>query len=117
MQIISKKITVNNLREMTKKVKVNFIKVVVDPQRKIMAIDAPMHADLKAALLKDGSCEQNLWGVNIYPELNPQNPDFIKFNSMINLKPSQGNHSYGVEGVQLRKVIRSAIKRLITKTI
>lgn len=91
----------------------NFLKAVVDVEKKIMAVDAELHADLEALLLENGSEQKNLWGINIYPELHGQD-DFVEFNSMINLKPSQGNTSRGVENLDTQKRIREIVDRVIT---
>ena len=44
------------------------VKGVVDTERRILAIDANMHADLEQVLLSDGSKQESLWGINLYPE-------------------------------------------------
>ena len=69
-----------------------------------MAIDAELHSDLEALLIDNGSQQRDLWGINLYPEMDGD--DFIEFDSMINMRPSQGNLSCGVddEGVRRRIV-------------
>jgi hypothetical protein len=47
----------------------NLVKAVVDVERKIMALDGELHADEEALLLENGSPQENLWAINIYPEL------------------------------------------------
>jgi hypothetical protein len=91
----------------------NMVKAVVDIERQIMAMDAELHADEEAALLENGSCQENLWGINIYPELDRNDPDFVEFDSMINLRPSQNNRSRGVEDNETRKKIKSIVEKLI----
>jgi hypothetical protein len=54
-----------------------------------------MHADEEAALLAEGSTQADLWGINLYPELPEE--DWLEFDSMINLRPSWGNRSRGVD--------------------
>ena len=36
--------------------------------KEIMVIDAELHADEEQYLLQRGSKQENLWGVNFYPE-------------------------------------------------
>jgi hypothetical protein len=91
----------------------NMVKAVVDIERQIMAMDAELHADEEAALLENGSCQEDLWGINIYPELDRNDPDFVEFDSMINLRPSQNNRSRGVEDNETRKKIKSIVEKLI----
>lgn len=50
-----------------------------------------MAINQEAYLLEQGSKQENLWGINIYPELTGD--EMIEFDSMINLRPSQGNNS------------------------
>ena len=89
----------------------NMVKAVVDVDRELVAVDAELHSDLEALLLEDGSKQKNLWGINFYPEM--QGDDFIEFDSMINMRPSQGNRSCGVENEEMRK----KIVEIVTKRI
>jgi hypothetical protein len=89
----------------------DFVKAVVDVEREIMAIGADLHADEEAILLERGSVQKNLWGVNIFPEKSGD--ERIVFNSMINIRPSQGNRSRGVEDPDIRLKIRQIVDKLI----
>lgn len=86
--------TLAELKDVAKHLFGNLVKAVVDIEKEHMAIDGELHADEEALLLKSGSKQQNLWGINLYPELYGH--DFIEFGSMINLRPSIGNNSRGV---------------------
>lgn len=81
----------------------NMVKAVVDIEKKIVAIDAEMHADLEQLLLESNSEQKNLWGINFYPEMTGE--DFVEFDSMINVRPSQKNRSRGVDDPEIRKKI------------
>lgn len=98
---------------MTEKMFGNLVKAVVDVEREIMAVDAELHADEEQLLLENGSKQENLWGINIYPEIKDDN--WIEFDSMINLRPSRGNRSRGVENEEIRKKIIAIISKLIIK--
>ncbi len=113
MKIITSEISIEKLKEMSAKTFGNLIKAVVDVEKKIMAVDAELHADEEALLLENGSEQKSLWGVNIYPELTGE--DFIEFDSMINLRPSQDNRSRGVENAELRKKISEIVNKLVKK--
>ena len=89
----------------------NMVKAVVDVDRGLVAVDAELHSDLEALLLENGSKQKNLWGINLYPEL--ADSEFIEFDSMINMRPSQGNKSRGVDD----KVIAKKIAEIVTKRI
>lgn len=89
----------------------NVIKAVVDVERGIMAVDGELHADEEALLLENGSRQDNLWGINIYPDL--QGSDRVEFDSIINLRPSRGNPSRSVENEQIRMRILRIVEELI----
>jgi hypothetical protein len=91
----------------------NMVKAVVDVEKEIMALDAELHADEEAALLDAGSRQENLWGINIYPEMPV--PDWIEFDSMINLRPSQGNRTRGVNDPEIRRRIIEIVVKLVKK--
>jgi len=114
MKIIEKNITLDELGRMSQKMFVNLVKAVVDIKKEIMAVDAELHSDEEALLLEDGSKQENLWGINIYPEFYGQD-DFVEFDSMINLRPSQNNRSRGVDDPKIREKILKTINKIISK--
>lgn len=91
----------------------DMVKAVVDVERKVMAIGGELHADEETYLLERGSAQANLWGINIYPA-QPL-PQAIEFDSMINVRPSQGNRSRGVEAEALREKITKVVEALIAQ--
>ena len=91
----------------------NLVKAVVDIEKKIVALDAEMHADLEQLLLEHGSEQKNLWGINFYSEMIGD--DFVEFDSMINVRPSQNNRSRGVDDPEVRKKILEVVNIWITK--
>jgi hypothetical protein len=78
-----------------------------------MAINMELHSDEEAVLLSKGSKQENLWGINIYPDLDEK--ERIEFNSMINLRPSQGNLSRGVDNAKIRDKITIIVNKLIAQ--
>lgn len=91
----------------------DMVKGVVDLGRRIMLLDADLHADQEAELLASGSVQSDLWGINLYPDLPEE--DWIEFDSMINLRPSQGNRSRGVDDAANRDSIRRLVGRLVRR--
>lgn len=87
MKIIKDEISLKELKEMAHNRFGDLVKAVVDIEEKIMAVDAELQADEEALLLENGSENNNLWGINLYPDLHDE--DFIEFDSMINLRPAQ----------------------------
>lgn len=113
MQIVKDRITVKELKLMAQKTYGNLVKAVVDIEKQIMAVDADLHADEEQLLLENGSKQKYLWGINLYPELDGD--DFVEFDSMINLRPSQNNRTRGVEDPKIKKTIIKIVDKLISK--
>ena len=88
----------------------DMVKAVVDIERNIMAVGGELHADEEAVLLEDGSAQKNLWGINLYPDTTGD--EWVEFDSMINLRPSQGNRSRDVEDEETRQMIRKIVAQL-----
>jgi hypothetical protein len=91
----------------------DLVKAVVDLERGVMVVDAEMHSDEEAELLADGSRQQALWGINLYPDL-PE-ADWLEFDSMINLRPSLGNRSRSVDDAVIRERISEIVRRLVQR--
>lgn len=112
MKIIAKTLGLNELKQMAADTFGNLVKAVIDVDRELIAVDAELHSDLEALLLEDGSKQKNLWGINLYPEIEGE--EFIEFDSLINIRPSQGNRSCSVENEEIRKkIIAIVAKRII----
>ncbi|NBV05957.1 MAG: hypothetical protein EBS06_01810 [Proteobacteria bacterium] len=109
---ITKEISVLELQEMSANFFGNMVKAVVDIDRELIAVDAELHSDLEALLIEDGSQQKNLWGINFYPE---EKEDFLEFDSMINIRPSQGNSSRGIESEAIRQKINQLISQRVKK--
>ena len=69
------------------------------------------HADEEALLLEQGSQQENLWGINLYPEMPREKR--IEFDSVINIRPSLGNRSRGVDDSKIRDKIVQIVNSLI----
>jgi hypothetical protein len=91
----------------------DLVKGVVDLRRGVLLLDAELHADQEAELLAEGSAQADLWGVNLYPDLS--GADWLEFDSMINLRPSSGNRSRGVDDPATREAIRALVERLVRR--
>ncbi len=89
----------------------DIVKAVVDIAQKKIGVDAELHADIEQALLAQGSSQYDLWGINLYPEMNGE--DFIEFDSMINIRPGQGNRSRDVQDADTRQRIIETVNYLL----
>lgn len=113
IKIVDDKITISELKEGASKMFGDLVKAVVDTEKCIMALFGELHSDEEAILLDSGSKQESLWGINIYPEL--EGSERIEFDSVINLRPSQGNMSRGVDDAKTQKKIITIVNKLITK--
>jgi hypothetical protein len=113
IQIVTAPVALGDLRRLAEGQFGDFVKAVVDVSRGIMAVGGELHADEEAVLLQDGARRADLWGINLYPDL-PM-PGFIEFDSMINVRPSQGNRSRGIEDVAVRRQIEDVVARLVAR--
>lgn len=114
MKLVENSISIQQLGKIAKQKFGNLVKAVVDLDKKIMAIDAELHADQEAFLIKKGSKQKNLWGINLYPEKFGKS-NFIEFFSMINLRPSQNNLGQNIKSKPTRQKIKKIVSQLITK--
>lgn len=105
------KISRAELCEMAERMFGNLVKAVIDIEKELMVIDAELHADQESYLLEQGSKQEHLWGINIYPKMSGN--DMVEFDSMINLRPSQGNRSRGIDDEKVRARIVEIIFKLI----
>ena len=113
MKIVKYKIELKELQEMAANSFGNLVKAVVDTENEIMAVDAELHSDEEALLLENGSKQNDLWGINLYPGI--EGDSFIEFDSMINLRPSQGNRSRGIDDIEIRQKVKAIVDKLVAK--
>ena len=112
---VDKTISIADLKAMAARKFGNLVKAVIDIRLQRIVVDAELHSDEEAYLLENGSKQEDLWGINLYPELDPLDEEFIEFDSMINLRPSQGNISRGVENVDIRRTITETIRKAVAR--
>ena len=113
MKLIDKTISITELKQISQRIFGGLVKAVVDIKKEIMVVDAAMHADEEQELLKQGSKQDDLWGINLYPELTGE--DFVEFDSMINVRPRLNNFSRDIEDEKLRKKIITIVNKLVKK--
>ena len=113
MKIVKDALSLDELKAMATAGFGNLVKAVVDLDKGLLAVDAELHSDLEAFLLDNGSSPRSLWGINLYPEIKGY--DFIEFDSMINMRPSSGNSSRGVDNEDTRKKIIALVAKRIRR--
>ncbi len=113
MKLIDKSITIKQIKEMSLKIFGGLVKAVVDIKKEIMVVDGDLHADEEEYLLRTGSKQDDLWGINFYPDQKDDN--FIEFDSVINIRPRLNNFSRGIEDESIRKKIIIIVNKLVKK--
>lgn len=109
--LISSPIASKELKSIAEKTFGDMLKAVVDVSSKIMAVGGELHSDEEAFLLDRGSQQKDLWGINIYPDL-PRD-EWIEFDSVINIRPGQGNRSRFVQDEMIRDLIIKIVDGLV----
>lgn len=100
------------IREMAQQRFGDMVKGVVDVERRVMVLGAELHADEEAHLLAQGSAQDALWGINLYPD-EFGGEGWLEFDSMINVRPSQNNRSRSVEDPAVQGQIRQIVAELV----
>lgn len=113
MIIIKESIKIDEVKNMLGNFFTDMVKGVVDIEKGLLALDGELHSDLESLLIENGSLQKDLWGINIYPELDGE--DFIEFDSLINIRPADNNRSRYVEDENIRNKIIDIVNNLIIK--
>jgi hypothetical protein len=111
VRILNEPLSLGGLKKIAGERFGDMVKGVVDIENNIMAVGGEMHADEEACLLENGSLQENLWGINLYPDETGER--FVEFDSMINIRPSQGNRSRDVLDPKIREKIIAIVKKFI----
>lgn len=111
IMLVEQKIEKSELDLLAKERFGDMVKAVVDVSRSIMMVGGDLHSDAEALLLEQGSKQRDLWGINLYPEKSKE--EWVEFDSMINLRPSQSNYSRGVTDPEIRKKIINIVELLV----
>lgn len=105
-------ISVEELHEMAGNMYGELVKAVVDVRKRLLVVDAGLHADEEQLLLETGSLQSDLWGINLYPD-DYGTENFIEFDSLINIRPAQGNRSRTVEDADIRATITKLVGEIV----
>jgi hypothetical protein len=113
IEVVREPVSLEHLRALAEGLFGDLVKAVIDVDRGIMVIAGELHADEEAVLLDDGSTQASLWGINLYPAEHGT-PGWIDFDSMINVRPRQGNRTRSVDDPEIRRRITTIVDRLVT---
>jgi len=111
ISIVRKKITNKALRKFIGNPFTEMVRCVVDIEQNIVALGGELHVDAEQLLLEEGSCQEDLWGANIYPDAPPS--DRIDYTALMNIRPSQDNRTMEIQDKTIRDRMKAVIKKLI----
>ncbi len=111
IKIIKSPISLAELKESRHESYTELVKAVVDVELGLMAVGGEFHADEEAVLLEHGSKQENLWGLNIHFKKTKE--ERIEFDSMINIRPRQGNRSRNIESEEIKKQVIVTVNQLL----
>ena len=109
--IAAEPVSREKLRELANAWYGDLVKGVADVRRGVAALGGDWHIDANNALINDGSRQENLWGFNIFPD--KRGDDAIEYNSLINIRPAQGNRDMELRDEALRSQIRAVVKKIL----
>lgn len=107
VHIIRSRATSQQIADMLESLE-TYIKLAVDVQRGVLAGGGVMHADCEAALLEDGSRQEDIWGADWAPASQQ-----VTFESLINIRPRQDNRSLDIEDPALRGRVAAIAHNLL----
>ena len=76
----------------------DYIKIIIDIEKQVMAIGGNLHADAEKVLIKNGSSQENIWGGG-YSITSRR----IDTQAVINIRPRQGNDSMEILDAETRR--------------
>src|SRR5262245_51209604 len=113
IRIVRELITLEELRGIAREQFGDMVKAVVDVEQGIMAIGGELHADEETILLDEGSRQPDLWGINVYPDAAEL--ERVEFDSMINVRPAQGNRRSEEHTSELQSLRHLVCRLLLEK--
>jgi len=85
-----------------------YVKVTVHVRRGALAGGGEYHADCEAALVADGSRQQDVWGADWYPESRQ-----VRLSALINIRHGHGNRSMRVEDHALARHVEAVVGAML----
>lgn len=104
--LLKEKPTLEQIRQMSEVFK-TYIKLAVDIERRVVAGGGAMHADCEALLLDNGSVQKDVWGADWVIASQE-----VQFESLINIRPTQGNFKMEVTDPLLRQKIEEVAREM-----
>ncbi len=105
--LVKEKISQEDLKKAAEDLE-GYVKFVVDLEKNILTAGGLRHVEGEQLLLKEGSKQKDLWGGGLDLETTE-----VDFDSMINIRPNDGNSNRTV----LDQTIREKISKLINNLL
>ncbi|MFZ5366465.1 MAG: DUF5674 family protein [Patescibacteria group bacterium] len=102
--LLEEKPTEEQISQMSEEFK-DYVKVVVDVEKRIISAGGRLHTDCESLLLKYGSRQENLWGGGVGLLAKK-----IDCTAITNIRPSQENDSMEILDPALRKRFFEIVK-------
>jgi hypothetical protein len=103
--ILTERATLDQVAEMLKPFR-TYIKLAVDVERELVAGGGELHHDCEQALLEQGCRQVDVWGADWDPVGE------VRFESLINIRPRQGNPGMELQSPELRARIEQIVRRV-----
>lgn len=111
IKILEEKIRKEELKKIAQENYGDMTKGVVDIEKEIIALGGEFHSEANEILIEKGSNQENVWGFNIYPE--KQKEDRLEYDSLINIKPKQGNRDVIIGSEDIKEKMKNIINNQI----
>jgi len=98
--------TPRQLSEMLEELE-DYVKLAVDIEQGVAAGGGALHADCEAALLANGSKQENIWGADWIPQIRE-----VRYESFINIRPRQNNPAMTILDPALRARVEAVVRKL-----
>ena len=105
--LVKAKISPNDLKKAAEDLD-GYVKFVVDLEKEILTAGGIRHVEGERLLLENGSKQENLWGGGLDLETGE-----MDFDSMINIRPNQGNTSREVLDQDIRDKMSEMVNKLL----
>ena len=105
--ILNKKITQDEFQKALEDYE-DYIKVVVDIKKDIIAVGGEYHIDGEEILIKSGSLRENLYGGGYRPSTKE-----VEYMAMSNYKPALGKTTYEIMDADVREKLKNLVQRFL----
>ena len=107
-RILKAPLSQKQIKELTERFIEDMIKVAVDIKEETVAAGCSLHADAEQLLLKNGSQQKNIWGVNYFPF--KKKGQRLEYSALMNIRPRQSNPSQLIQNKSVRQKVKNIME-------